>query len=126
VRSRLISAAVAVAVLVTATACGSSEDDKAVSPSGPPVEIVLSDFMIMPHDFTASAGSVIFRVRNSGQAPHDFAVRDASNKPIAKTKTLQPGDEVELTMQLPAGEYGVYCSVAGHESLGMKGNLRVS
>jgi uncharacterized cupredoxin-like copper-binding protein len=124
VHKRLI--AVAVAACLAATACGSSDADEAAPAAGPPVEVVLSDFMIMPHDFTASAGKVTFKVRNTGQAPHDFAIRDSTNKPLTKTKTLSPGEEVELTKELSAGEYGVYCSVSGHESLGMKGTLKVA
>jgi iron uptake system component EfeO len=125
VRNGVLAAAVAVISLFSVTACGSSTSTDAAA-SGPPVSVVLSDFMIMPHAFQATAGTVTFNVRNDGQSPHDFSIRDLSNKPVEATRTLNPGDNVELTKKLPAGDYIVYCSVAGHESLGMKGTLKVA
>ena len=117
---------------LVATGCSSSDsDDEATATTvaaaaGPAVDVALADFMIMPHAFTASAGKTTFAVHNDGQSPHNFYIRDASQKIVGETKDLNPKQKEDLTIDLPAGSYEVFCEKPGHEDLGMKGTLTVS
>lgn len=59
---------------------------------------------------------------NDGMLQHDLVIEDTD----FKTELLDSGDSAELVVNLPAGEYTYYCSVAGHREAGMTGTLTVS
>lgn len=117
-------AAVIMLSLCVMTACGSTDSKQAMSTTQV-VDIALSDFMIVPHDFTAKAGKISFAVHNNGKSPHNLAIEAANDEDVAVTKTLGPGDNTTLNVDLEAGKYTVLCEVPGHASLGMKGVLTI-
>src|SRR5579859_6938951 len=126
---RLLIAATAAAAFAVA-ACGGSTSNSstATSPApsaakGPKVRLV--DFSLQPGTLSAATGTTI-EVVNAGKSPHNLWIRDASGKVLAKTSTIEPGQQATLRLDLPAGAYTDYCQEPGHESLGMKGTLTVT
>jgi uncharacterized cupredoxin-like copper-binding protein len=66
-------------------------------------------------------GVVTFKVKNTGQVPHDFKIAGK------KTKNIDPGKSATLKITFKkAGKYPYVCTVPGHLALGMKGTLRVT
>jgi hypothetical protein len=71
-------------------------------------------------------GTSIVELKNYGEDPHDLHVdsSDGSGPSYAFPET-RPGGLEERRLELPAGTYRLYCSIAGHEDLGMRATLRV-
>jgi uncharacterized cupredoxin-like copper-binding protein len=44
---------------------------------------------------------------------------------VGHTRTLDPGQPAALALDLAAGTYTTFCSLPGHESLGMRGMVTV-
>ena len=86
--------------------------------------IVVKDFTIDPKDVTA-AGTVSLAVTNAGPTVHNLSIRGTGDEVVGKTRDLKAGESETLTVELPAGTYVLFCSLPGHESLGMKGTLTV-
>ena len=87
--------------------------------------ISLQDFKLVPENPSVMAGNVVLCAHNDGKAPHDLGLRGADMQTLQKTATLGPGESGRITLTLAAGSFAIYCSQAGHESLGMKGTLAV-
>jgi plastocyanin len=62
-------------------------------------------------------GKVTFDVKNDGKIQHDLAVEDGEEK---KTPLIDSGKSAKLSDDLKPGKYKLYCTVPGHEQLGMK------
>ena len=83
------------------------------------------DFTLDPKDVSVQ-GSVSLAVTNDGPTIHNVSIRDASGKVVGATQDLKPGQSENLTVDIPAGTYILFCSLPGHESLGVKGSLTVT
>jgi hypothetical protein len=71
-------------------------------------------------------GRVKFNVRNFGEDGHDLAVRTAEGRVLGTLPELRPGRTGTLTLRLrKPGRYRLFCSLEGHEALGMRAVLRV-
>ena len=96
----------------------------------PPAEadltIKLADFMIDPSDVEAEGPTVTIEVTSDGPTPHNLTVRDADGTVLMATEDLSAGDTETISASLDPGTYVIFCSLAGHESLGMSGTLVVS
>jgi uncharacterized cupredoxin-like copper-binding protein len=79
-----------------------------------------AEFAIKLSTKTVKAGSVTFKVTNSGNLPHDFKIGGK------KTALLSPGKSATLTVTLKAGKAAYDCTVSGHAAAGMKGTLTVA
>ena len=88
-------------------------------------QIHVRDFTLDPKDL-AVTGTVSLAVTNDGPTIHNVSIRDASGKVVGATKDLTPGQSETLTVKIPGGSYTLFCSLPGHESLGIKGTLTVS
>lgn len=64
---------------------------------------------------------VTFVVHNEGMLQHDFHIEGTEYA----TPMLNGGESAEIVVNLPAGEYTYFCSVAGHREAGMVGTLTV-
>ena len=100
----------------TATATG--------APAGA-TSVTLSDFKITPAAVT-SGPAVSIAVTSDGPTPHNLTIRNADEEIVAATDDLRPGESDTIEAELAAGEYTTFCSLAGHESLGMRGTLTVA
>lgn len=71
-------------------------------------------------------GAVSLAVTNDGPTVHNISIRDESGTVVGATKDLKTGESETLTADIPAGSYTLFCSLPGHESLGIKGTLTVT
>ena len=117
-RTRLLIGVAAMALV----ACSPQADD--VAPD--PIAISVADFMIDPEAVTADGPSVAFEVTNDWPTPHNFGVRNEDGEVVAATADLSAGESETLEAELPPGDYTIFCSLAGHASLGMTGALTVT
>jgi uncharacterized cupredoxin-like copper-binding protein len=86
--------------------------------TSPTVDVQLTEYEIRMPDSLA-AGPQRFRVINSGKQTHNFVIEGAGiSQKLASDLTR--GDTAELTVNLPAGSYTVYCPVDGHRGKGMQ------
>ena len=70
---------------------------------------------------------VAFQVTNAGPTPHNLTVRDGSGVVLGASVDLSTGEADTLTITFPGpGTYITFCSLPGHESLGIKGTLTVT
>lgn len=88
--------------------------------------IHVRDFALDPGALSVTAGTVALAVTNDGPTVHNVKVRDAGGEVLFGTTDLREGASESITGELEPGEYVLFCSLAGHESLGIKGTLTVS
>lgn len=88
--------------------------------------VTVSDFMIDPSDLEVAGTTVTIDVVNDGPTPHNLSVRDADGEVVMATEDLSTDETETISAELEPGEYTIFCSLAGHESLGMSGTLKVS
>ena len=81
------------------------------------------DLAFAQDSLTAQAGRTTFEFRNPASIPHDFRVEQDGNE-VGGTDVITD-DTAEETLDLEAGEYTFFCSVAGHRQAGMEGTLTV-
>ena len=85
------------------------------------VKVTAKDYSFVLSPKTVKHGRVTFVVRNTGHAPHDFAIAGHHSK------TIGPGKTTKLTVTFAKrGRYPYSCTVDSHAELGMKGVLRVT
>lgn len=87
------------------------------------INIEGADFKFIPDTITAQPGETIkINFTNTGEMPHDFVVRNLN----INTKKIKSGETDSIVFTAPsAGDYTFFCSVGQHESMGMKGTLKV-
>lgn len=86
------------------------------------IEVLGVDINFDPDELTMPADTdVTILFRNDGMLQHDFVIEDTD----FATELLNGGESEEIVVNLPAGEYVYYCSVAGHREAGMVGTLIV-
>jgi plastocyanin len=73
---------------------------------------------------TLHPGPLAFEVKNVGKVPHDLAIEGGGAKE-PKTPLIDPGKSGRLQANLTPGKYTLYCTVPGHEQLGMKTEVTV-
>ncbi len=75
-------------------------------------------------ELTASAGSASFEFTNDSATPHDFQIEAEDGSAVGGTDIIS-GDSTDVTVDLEAGTYTFFCSVADHRSEGMEGTITV-
>jgi len=86
--------------------------------TAPAVEVQLTEYEIRMPDSLA-AGPQRFKIANGGKQTHNFVIEGAGiSQKLASDLTR--GDTAELTVNLPAGSYTIYCPVDGHRGKGMQ------
>lgn len=106
--------------------CGNDDDsgDGSSSGTGRVIEIVETDFALDPELVTVeTAGEVTFRIRNDGKTTHSLEIE--SDDFEEESDEIAPGDSAELTVELDAGDYELYCPIGNHRDQGMEGTLDV-
>jgi uncharacterized cupredoxin-like copper-binding protein len=109
--------------------CGGGADDETTTagsteaPAGEKIPVVGKEFSYDPPTVTLKAGQPFTIVlKNTGSIEHDITVDDA------KFKLTVPGNDTRekaIKVEKP-GTYQFYCSLPGHNSAGMKGELTVT
>jgi plastocyanin len=124
--------AVPLALLAGGCGGGSSGGGGSTGTSSPPtgtgqivnIPIASSGFAFSTTTATASAGTVTLKAMNPQSVSHDISIK--GNGVDVKGNQVSNGGVSTVTATLKAGTYEYYCSVPGHEQLGMKGTLTVS
>jgi len=95
-----------------------SQSAAATASSGAPT-IHLSEYKIDPATFTAHVGDTL-TVQNDGSMQHNLSIQGQS----LATPLINAGDSSQLVLSgLSPGTYTVYCSVPGHQQLGMQASM---
>jgi uncharacterized cupredoxin-like copper-binding protein len=134
----------ALATLLLAVAAGCSRGD--ATPKGTLVPVRLRDFKLTTKVEKVPAGFVTFRVHNVGPSTHEFVVARtdvaadalplrgsslAVNEDSKKLRAVGELGEVrldatrDLTLNLKAGRYALYCNLEGHYRGGMYAMVEV-
>jgi plastocyanin len=125
-------AAAPLVVVVLAAGCGGSSSSGGSSGSSLPkgsgqvisIPVASSGFAFTKTTATAKAGVITLQSKNPQSVSHDISIKG--------TGVSEQGNEVSsggtstVTATVTPGKYIFYCSVDGHEQLGMKGVLTVS
>lgn len=119
------SVLVLAAAALAAGGCGGEEE--AGEPSGEPlrtVEVSATEFAFEPATIELDrAGTYSFSVRNDGSFEHALEIEGGDVE--VETDTIGGGETAELTVELAAGTYELYCPVGNHREEGMEGTLTV-
>lgn len=84
------------------------------------------DFKLDPAALTVTGSTLSLRVTNDGPTPHNITVRDSQGTVLFGTRDLREGETETVTQAIAPGTYVLFCSLPGHESLGIKGTLTVT
>lgn len=119
----LIPALVATLALA---ACGGDDSPVSFEPDDGVVDgfvtVIGSDIAFDRDDYVAAAGPVEITLANEGSIVHSLVIEDVDGLRLVVNSK---GDEDTGTIDLDAGEYVVYCDIAGHRSAGMEATLTV-
>ena len=97
------------------------------APLGRYLSVSVKEYRLQLSRPALAAGSVTVELRNVGEDPHDLVVSpdDGSHSVVTAFPETPPGGLDSRGLQLPAGRYYLFCSIDGHEALGMSALLRV-
>ena len=132
-RTRVLTAVLGVSGVLAAAGCGGGSGGKAESQTSattPPtsaktITISETDFKLDPSPVTiASAGTYTFEAINNGGTDHALTV-EGNGLAETRTDSIAPGQSASITVDLKPGTYRMYCPIAGHQKLGMVGNVLV-
>jgi uncharacterized cupredoxin-like copper-binding protein len=93
-------------------------------PQAQMVDVTETDFKIALPSTKLKAGAITFDVKNDSQTEHDLVV--TGNGITEGTPRFGGGQSKTLKVNLKPGSYKLFCSVPGHEQLGMKQNITVT
>jgi len=117
----VILACTALVFSFVAFASDGDEEETSTGASGGSTAASLTEFAIGPADLAVAEGGTL-EVTNEGPMVHNLAVAGQD----LKTADLASGERGRLDVSsLAAGEYELYCDIAGHEDAGMVGTLTV-
>jgi uncharacterized cupredoxin-like copper-binding protein len=126
----IVAACTQSASQTTAPTSSGTSASPAASPVGSPavdaVPLGVKDFSLDPRDLTVNGSTVSLAVTNTGPTVHNVTIRDASGAIVMGTANLREGESETISGPVPAGKYVMFCSLPGHESLGIKGELIVA
>lgn len=112
--------------LLTVTAVAGARRDR------PPARLMVSarEHSLVLSRQTITAGPALIEFLNRGEDPHDLRMRRIVGPGVSARRTFsvpetRSGGLAELAARLPAGRYKLWCSLPGHEQLGMRAKLRV-
>ena len=141
-RSNLARILVVVLVLGAAlalAACTPSTGSQSSSPLGQtdaPTSVAASadvsatievlDFRLDPSTLSVAGTTLALSATNAGPTVHNVTVRDADGQVLFGTRDLREGESETVIHAIAPGTYVLFCSLAGHESLGIKGALTVT
>jgi plastocyanin len=115
--------AVALAAAALAVA-GCGQKPKAAGARDGHVAMTLDDYLLSPQTVRAGTGTMTFDVVNNGRIGHSFRIRKGDHE-LLRITTLLPGERKSASVDLPRGDYRMFCAIANHEELGMYGTLVV-
>jgi plastocyanin len=120
-RSTLLPVVTAMVLGLSAAACGGSDDGASgCTPVDADLAVGAQDSLTFDKDsYDTEAGCVEVTYTNEGSTAHNLLIEGVSGF------KLSVGDVDTGTVDLPAGNYELYCDVAGHRAT-MTADLSVS
>ena len=98
----------------------------ASSPRPPAVGVGLQEWQVSVYRSQVPAGRIRLNVTNLGEDTHDLVVRTRTGKVVRRLDPIRAGGRRRAAVRLRRpGRYTLFCSIADHESRGMKAWLRV-
>jgi high-affinity iron transporter len=111
------------------SASGPTGSPGASGPAGSPaanaITVEAREYAFTPSALTATAGTVTFSIKNSGNDTHEFEIFHG-DQVVDEVEDIVPGITRDLKVDLAAGDYTFVCKLNGHDALGMKGTLTVT
>jgi iron uptake system component EfeO len=97
--------------LTAAGLAGCGKDDPAPADGGAtgPIAVAANDTTCGVARAEAAAGTVTFKVTNSGSKVTEFYIYAAGDRVMGEKENILPGVPVELRMELPVGSYEAAC-----------------
>ena len=91
------------------------------------VRVNLQEWQLGFRTVEVKGNRIRFEIVNAGQLQHGFELEGevGGQEFEVATGLLEPGQQAVLVLELPAGEYEVYCPVPGHAPAGMAGKVVV-
>ena len=111
------------ATTATTTATGATGATGAEG-GGETVAISETDFALDPDSVDVKAGEVTFDVTNDGETLHNLEIEGGAVEEEL-SDDLAPGDSGQLSVELEAGTYEMYCPIGDHADQGMTGEVTV-
>lgn len=138
VRTLVVALALIALVPFAVAACGDDDDEEvprapepveeaAPGPDPTTLEVSANPDGLLEYEqesLAADAGEVTIEFDNPSSTPHDVLIEDVDGDVIGGTDVITNASD-SATVELEAGEYAFYCSVAGHRDAGMEGPLTV-
>lgn len=125
---RIVWSARALALALTVSSLGAGT----VVAKGPPgltgaaLEVKLSEWSLGFSRINAKSGKIAVQVTGGGRFPHDFVVRKkGTGEVVYKSPILRGSQTATANLDLPSGQYELYCSLPGHRARGMYAALTV-
>jgi uncharacterized cupredoxin-like copper-binding protein len=112
----------ALAAVLVIAGCGEKRHTSSSGGTSSSASISETEFKLTPASASVDAGSTL-TVKNDGSTTHAFEI-ELPNGEI-KTRSLSPGDSIDVKAPDKAGSYEMYCPIDGHKQQGMKGKLTV-
>jgi plastocyanin len=127
-RSRRPHRIIPTVAIVTVTAAALALPAAARAPAR--MLVIAQEYSLMLSRGSVPAGALTVQLYNRGQDAHNLNVRrvDSRGHQIGSAQTVtltQSGALSQATWHLAAGQYELYCSLPGHERLGMRAYLVV-
>lgn len=119
-------AAVLAACSASGGANGTATPGVSALPTAATTAIQVKDFTILPATTSITASNVALAVTNDGPTIHNVTVRDSAGKVLFGSRDLRAGESQTITGQIAPGSYVLFCTLPGHESLGVKATLTVT
>ncbi|TMK68001.1 MAG: hypothetical protein E6G07_09360 [Actinobacteria bacterium] len=90
------------------------------------LQVVAREWSVVPSRLTLPAGRVVVELANLGQDPHDLRIERANDPTAGFDFTLaRAGARESQGLQLSPGTWKLYCTLPGHEALGMRALITV-
>jgi uncharacterized cupredoxin-like copper-binding protein len=87
------------------------------------IPVAENEYSIKLSNTSLRPGGIAFEAENKGKIPHDLAIEGQGVE--RKTPLIDPGKKATVEADLKPGKYKLYCTVPGHEQLGMKTDVTV-
>jgi plastocyanin len=109
------------------TAPGSPQQPTEEGPTAAHLGVKASEYKFVLSRPSVSAGELVVELDNQGEDPHNLNLQLADGQgPELHVGEIGSQKRVSARFTLPAGTYRLFCSLPGHEELGMKATLTVA
>jgi hypothetical protein len=89
------------------------------------LQVILVEYRLLLSRGVVKAGPVNLEEIDRGMDPHDLRLQHVGSPREISAPLLAPGQQWDGVVVLKSGVYRLFCSLPGHEELGMLATLRV-